>query len=783
MAPAPDSVSSSHARWRFIWRWSVAGAALAALVLAVVFALEISWRARLDAPRPTLILFDRHGVFLTQIGTVVHPTGKDVPRLDYGYWPLERLPERVVRATLALEDRRFWSHPGVDPIAVARALWHHLHGGRRSGASTIAMQVARMQQPARRTPWNKAVEAGTAGALTWRYGRHALLAHYLRLVPYGNGSHGIAHAARWYLDKPVDDLSWAEIALLAAIPQSPTRMNPLRRAGLDRAVRRGHRMLDALAQQGVIDGAELALAHRQLQAMPPLVAPHRPDALHAVLHYEATAKEGRLQPATAADPRIRTTLDLDLQRQVTSLARRHLAAWHASGAEQVAVMVVARGTGDVLASVGSSDYGDRHTGAIDFSRVQRSPGSTLKPFIYALALERGALKVHAVMADLPDGASGIANADGHFLGPLLPRQALANSRNVPATNLLRTVGLETTFRFFRTLGLHDLEAPAHSFGLSMAIGALPTTLERLVRAYTALSEDGYLLELRWYEGQRQREPARVLSVDTARLVTSFLADPMARLPSFARYSPLEYPFPVAVKTGTSQGYRDAWTVAWSEKYLVAAWLGRADDGTMTQVSGVRSAAQLVHAIMMQAHGARPGDIDDTSFPPPPGRLAVELCVFSGKRSAGGCHQTLREWVDPQDMPPFEDAAILRSSADGDRLALTIPAQHRTWARDEGYPIDDVVPGAVPIRLSITAPEHNSRIWRNPEAPPALNRLALKVVVEPRVPQVVWYVDGEPFAVTDPDNPVLWPIKPGTHRFQVRLPLRDGFSRPVRIVVE
>jgi penicillin-binding protein 1C len=258
---------------------------------------------------------------------------------------------------------------------------------------------------------------------------------------------------------------------------------------------------------------------------------------------------------------------------------------------------------------------------------------------------------------------------------------------------------------------------------------------------------------------------------------------MARLPSFARYGALEYPFAVAVKTGTSQGYRDAWTVAWSEKYIVAAWLGRADDGTMTQVSGVRSAARLVRSIMMQAHGVRPGDVDDTSFPPPPGRVAVELCVFSGKRSAGGCGQTLREWADPQDMPPFAAAAALQSGADGDRLSLTIPAPHRAWARHEGYPIDAASPGDVPIRLAITAPEHNSRIWRNPEVPPALNRLALKVVVEPHVPQVVWYVDGEPFVVTDPDKPVLWPIKPGTHRFQVRLPLRDGFSRPVRIVVE
>src|SRR5262249_39046755 len=171
-------------------------------------------------------------------------------------------------------------------------------------------------------------------------------------------------------------------------------------------------------------------------------------------------------------------------------------------------------------------------------------------------------------------------------------------------------------------------------------------------------------------------------VERARLIASFLSDPMARLPSFARYGSLEYPFPVAVKTGTSQGYRDAWTVAWSEKYIVATWLGRADDGTMTRVSGVRSAAQLARSIMMQAHGARPGDSDDPSFPPPPGRAAVELCIFSGQRSAGSCHQTLREWADPQDMPPFEDTAVLQSGADSDRLVLAIPAQHRAWARDE-----------------------------------------------------------------------------------------------------
>src|SRR5919205_3301726 len=249
------------------------------LGIAVIYGWQVAGRARLEAPAPTPILYDRHGTFLSQIG---HETGADRknPALDYGYWPIDPLPDRVVRATLALEDRRFWSHPGVDPLAVARALWQNARGQRRSGASTIAMQVARMQRPAARTLWAKAVEAGAAVALTLRYGREALLAHYLRLVPYGNGSHGIGHAARWYLDKPVQDLSWAEIALLSAVPQSPASMNPLRPDGLARAVRRGHRALDELARQKVIGPAEQALAHEQLAAIRLPERPRRPDALH-----------------------------------------------------------------------------------------------------------------------------------------------------------------------------------------------------------------------------------------------------------------------------------------------------------------------------------------------------------------------------------------------------------------------------------------------------------------------------------------------------------------------
>ena len=403
----------------------------------------------------------------------------------------------------------------------------------------------------------------------------------------------------------------------------------------------------------------------------------------------------------------------------------------------------------------------------------------MKPFIYALALDRGVLKPTDVLADLPEGASGVGNADGVFLGPMLPRQALANSRNVPATNLLRAVGLEAVYGFFRELGLHDLDAPADNFGLSMAIGSLPTSLERLVRAYSALAEDGLLGDLVWVQGQERRAPTRVLSVDSARLITSFLSDPLARLPSFPRYGSTEYPFPVALKTGTSQAYRDAWIVAYSTKYVVGVWIGRSDAAPMNGLSGARAAAPLAKAILMQLHSVLPGDIAEAKFPPPEGRAAVELCVIGGKRSNGQCGQTLTEWLRPDETPPVEE---ISAAAQG-QMKVVVPAAYRAWAKEEGFPVDEWAGAGTPAHLSISAPEHNSRIWRNPEAPPALNRLALKAVVEPHATQVVWYVDGEPFALSDSDQAVLWPMTPGAHRFQVRLPLQKGASRIVRVVIE
>jgi len=765
--------------------------------------LLAAWRSDLRSPASTLLLHDRNGAFLAEVGA---------ERDDaFGYWPVARLPERVVAAVLAVEDRRFWIHPGIDAVAVVRALKQNIGNQRRiSGASTLAMQIARMQDPGARTYSRKLVEALTALLLTARHGREELLSHYLRLVPYGNRVHGIAYAARRYLDKPVDDLSWAETAFLCAIPQAPARMNPFRASGRRRAARRGLEILARLHEDGTLSDEEYALAQEQIPALRVPSPRERPlGALHAVLRLEQRFRAPESRALLAQHPIVRTTLDLDLQEEVAWQTLRAVDRWEAHGARNAAAIVLDRHTNEVLAWVGSTDYFDeRHAGSIDYTRVPRSPGSALKPFIYALALERGAISAATILDDLERGAGGIANSDQRFLGPLLPRVALANSRNVPAAGLLDRVGLGEGYDFLGDLGLHDGTAPSRRYGLGLAIGGLPVTLEQLVRGYSALAGEGRLSEPIWYEGQAESS-RRVLSESAARQVALFLSDPLARLPSFPRMGATEYPYPVAVKTGTSSRYRDAWAVGFSTRYLVGVWIGDPDFRPMNRVSGYRAAAPLVQSIIGALHGDQADGLEDLSFPPPRGYRAQRLCALTGSRATSACDTVHLEWLRPGEEPVNACTAHVRVAIDmrtgsvasaatpaasrEPRTFTDLPPRYAAWAAGAGLPR---LPGLTRVssrqlpadsarapRVSLTAPENGLRVLRDPETPMAQATLALEATVDPPVPQIVWYVDGEPFQVADYPYTARWTLEPGEHSFQARLPHTAGASGKARVIVQ
>jgi penicillin-binding protein 1C len=771
------------------------------LILGTGLAGRVSNLAVLRTPEPTLLLQDRHGRFMAELALE--------PEQELGYWEVEEIPWRVAAATVAIEDHRFWDHPGVDAVGVARAVVQNLDSGEVvSGASTITMQLARMQDPGPRTYGKKLVESLTALLITARYDRREILAHYLRLVPYGNRIHGIGYASRRYLDKPVADLSWAEVVFLAALPQAPSRTNPFHPAGRRRAVERAERILTELREDGVIGAADHEQALLDLAA---ITVPDRgarpPQAMHAILQLEQGLRDDPQGWATLAEaPVLRCSLDLDLQAAVERELRAHVGSLEAQGAGNGAVVVVDARSREVLASVGSTSWFDaRYAGSIDYTRVPRYPGSTLKPFLYALALDRGVITPATVMDDLQRGPDGIGNADGHFLGPMLPRQALANSRNVPAVRLLERVGLDEGYAFLEALGLHDGQLPASHYGLGLAIGGAPTSLQQLVNAYTALAGEGRLGALVWLP-ERPGEATRVLSPTSTQLVAQWLGDPLARLPSFPRMGFSEYPFPVAVKTGTSEDWRDAWAVAWSADWVVGAWVGHPDWRPMQGVSGYRGGASLVQRVLEELHAEDMDGTRDLAFPPPEGTRPTRICPISGQRAGAACEHAVTEWFAPG-LEPTEPCGAhleleldLRSGAPATAATPTEQRQRRryarlapryaAWAAARGLePPPAGLGGASPRQLeagatpsiAITSPTDGDRILRDPEIPAELATLTLSVEVDRAVDQVLWTVDGEPFALVQAPFTTRWPIVPGEHVFEARVPYHGARSGPVRVV--
>ncbi len=809
---------AAHPLWQERRRLGFGAVAVAAL--SVVGVVILGWsRSDLQSPRPSLWVEDRQGELIGELG--------ESPDAGLGYWPLDEVPPRVVAATLAVEDRRFHGHLGVDPVAIGRALWQNVTSGERiSGASTLAMQVARLQRPGARTYGRKVAEASTALWLTARHGRHGVLRQYLRLVPYGNQVFGIAYASRRYFRKPVVDLSWAEVAFLAAIPQAPSRMNPYDPRGRARAVRRGRQILDLLMADGTLNAREHEVATGQIVS---LRIPPRPSRAPEMLHGLLTLKErieserSELTDSNRRDWIYRTYLDSAIQRELAWTAQRRMESWRPRGAGNLAAMVVDLQGPDgpeVVAALGSADYFDQdHAGAINYFRTPRSSGSTLKPFLYALALDRGLLSPTTIMDDLTRGAGGIGNADGRFLGPLLPRVALANSRNVPAANLLADLGLDEGWVLFRRLDLHDRDRSPERHGLGLVLGSLEVSLESLVEAYGALALDGRLRKLRWAVDDPREPPKRVFSENSARLVTQFLADPMARLPSFPRQGNTEPAYGLAVKTGTSSRYRDAWTVAYSSRYLVGVWVGHPDFRPMARLSGYRSAAVWLREIMDFLHPEQLDGLHETGFAEPTGLRAEKVCALTGRRAGPACPQVVSEWVDVHPLVSCSahqlHAIDRRSGALAShrtprseveiRSFLKLPGRYASWQHRAGIPMPPLGPAgpgsetvaasmptgtsAVPsgasarVDLSIVSPADGMKVFQDPETPPGRSSIALAVEVEPAVDQILWRVDGEPYALVDYPFETRWHLKPGDHWIQAEIPYSGHRSAAVRIEVD
>ena len=785
-----------------------------ALLLALLVAIWFAWtslgkRATLLVSEPTILVEDKGGRFIAEVG----PT-----KGGRGFWPPpSKIPPRVIASTLAAEDARFFSHGGVDPRSVARALVQNLRaGGKRSGASTIAMQVARIQHPSPRTFVNKLAEAAVARALVSRFGRMAVLRHYLTIAPYGNQCCGIAYAARKYLDKPLEDLTWAEAALLSSLPRLPGRMNLYSGGGRMVAERRARHVLGRLSNLGWITPGERAEALEMLPHLELDVRETRPEScLHAALLIGEELKNrgsaiGKIPAGT-----VRSSIDLDLQEEVSLLCWRAMEKYRPEGAGNIAAVVVEKVGGRVRAYVGSENYFDeKNRGAIDYARALRSSGSTLKPFVYAFGMERCGFTAATLLEDAGlcldarNGGYVVKNYDGAYLGPILYRNALANSRNVPAVQVLQSVGIQNTLSGLGRLGLGSGGKGGAHYGVGLAIGGLYVRLLDLARAYGVLANDGRAFDLGWFEEGDVIGPRgeQLMREDVAREITLFLSDPMARIPTFPRMGALEYPFPVAVKTGTSQGCRDAWCIAYSEKYIVGVWIGHPDNYPMNRTCGANSSAEVVHSIMEKLH---PGELDggsERSFPPPRGFVPKRVCMLTGRLASGDSPYVAIEWFRPGSGPASESTALRRVRVDSrsgrpagedcppefvrQMTYVDLAPRFAAWAKESGLetlPPEFARPeGALLMggryTMAITRPHQGAVFVPDPESPASSRTIALEAVVSPPVPQVVWFVDGKPFKVERYPYSTRWPMIPGTHVFQIRLPFAEVQSPRVKVAV-
>ncbi len=742
---------------RFLLWLIVLSAFLASLAFAGVtgvyayYARELPDYSQLDTRKvfQTARILDRNGELL---GEFNDPQGgnRTVVRLD-------QIPKSLRDATIAAEDANFYRHPGFDPLAVVRALWQNFRGGTViSGASTITQQLVKNTLlTSEVTADRKAKEALLALEVDRRYSKDKILELYLNEVYYGNLAYGVEAAARTYFGKAVGELDLAEVSFITGLPQAPATYDPY--TNPTGARERQDYVLDQMERQGMISRAEGEAA----RAKPIVLRPLREGggAIQAP-HFVVFIRE-LLERSYSADTlyreglQIKTTVDLRLQRVAEKAARQHIDEIRARHASNAALVAIQPGTGEILAMVGSVDFDDeRIAGQVNVAMRPRQPGSTLKPFTYLTAFQTKNWSPATMLMDVPTTFGGTytpLNFDNKFRGPVSVRRALGSSLNIPAVYALEQVGLDQMVGTARRMGISGLRDPQR-YGLSVTLGGDEVTLLDLVYAYTPLANGGQqagvplsaqppqnaaqrqvdpaaILEIRDNAGRtlyqhRAAPPREVASPGLAYLITDILADDDARAETFGRNSALKLGRPAAVKTGTTDDYRDSWVVGYTPDLVAGVWVGNSDGSAMRDIGGASGAGKIWNAFMEEALAG----VAPRPFPRPGDVVEQEVCALSGLLPTPECTERKTELFTQANLPTKRDDLHKRvevCKANGklafDRVPpagrevkvfVVFPPPYTDWGPKNGFPLpptercDDVYRG---VRVAeITGP--------NPEVP-------------------------------------------------------------------
>lgn len=675
---------------------------------------------------------------------------------------------------IAYEDRWFKTHFGVNPLALCRALIQNIEAGRIvSGGSTLTMQVTRLLDPKPRTMSSKVREIFQAIGLELRYSKSEILSMYLNLAPYGGNIEGIGAASLLYFGKEPIELSTAESALLVALPRSPEALRPDRSPEAAKQAR--DTVLRRAFDRGVIDESLFTAA---LSMGVPSARRELPKRAQHLSRYLAS----RYGPGN-----IHSTISLSVQSEVETLLVKHLDILRDSGVSNGSVVVIDNATHNVIAYVGSADFYDTEAaGQVDGVRAARSPGSTLKPFIYAMAMDQGLITPMSYLEDVPVSYSGYSpqNYSETFSGIVSASSALIQSLNVPAVNLLASVGVDKLYTLLRQAGVSSL-SDQHSYGLSMAIGGCEITLFELTGLYSMLANGGTLyppaLASETSTGRYSTSPpATLLSEESAFLISQILCGgTRPDLPSSWESTSLPK---IAWKTGTSYGHRDAWSVGYSSRFTVGVWLGNFSGEGASSLVGAEVASPLLFRIMGRLSRGAAADW----LTPPKSLSRREVCSLSGMPAGPLCPETTVDYYIPavsSDRVCNLHRVALVNESTGMRVPdylrgtpgiiekayIEWPASVSAWYTATGVsgqappPLD---PGYATRTAGepprITSPLYDRTYQLREGVAPEQQRLALVAEASVGTTQLYWFIDGELVGTSKPGEAAFYTPESGTH---------------------
>lgn len=757
--PSPR-MRKAASRSGLLWRGALTGAlvfVVCALLLISFGLISYAVFAR-DLPSPgdlrnrassfqTTRIYDREGNLLNE--TFDPNEGRRTVAA------LEKISPFLIDATIATEDANFYTHPGIDPVALLRALYYALQEGDLvAGGSTIPQQLVKMVfLSPERTATRKAKEAILASEISRRYSKEQILEIYLNELYYGSMAYGAAAAAETFFNKDVADLTLAEAALLAGLPQLPAYYDPYSHP--DRAKERQGVVLSLMVENGMISQAEADAAWQEPLAYQPLHFDLRSP--HFTL-YVRQQLESLFGPDALykAGLQVWTTLDPELQAQAEQIVAENVAALAENNVSNGALVSLRPQTGEIVAFVGSADFDNPEIdGQVNMALAPRQPGSTIKPLVYLAAFEQpdkpaserwtpGTL-VADIKEAFPDGVNPPyvpTNYDGKEHGLLPVRAVLANSYNIPAVRAMQTVGLPAFLALAQRLGITTFTRP--DYGLSLSLGAGEAPLLEMTGAFSVLANNGLRQPpvaiqkiadasgnvLCEQGGATPCQPLpggaqQVVSAVDAFLISDILADNEARTPAFGTNSVLRLNRPAAVKTGTTNDIRDILTIGYTPQLVTGVWVGNADNTPMRNVSGVSGAGPIWNQFMTAALADEPV----REFAPPPGVRQVEVCADTGTIPSDACPEKRVRWF-ADDRPPlprekdlWQRLRLDRNSgnlaneftpADAveEKVFKIYPERYRAWAEANGIPQPPAIPQTADpaqVQLAIRSPQEGETV--------------------------------------------------------------------------